>query len=177
MSKKHNIMYCILLIFSLALFTSSCIQGDFMLIACSLALLGSLVIGHFIAAEYALWLGYYKKIQSYHDEEIETYEELVKNLEDQRKLLIDWRRDSELQRARLMANNIIFARVARELIKNATSTDVEYSNRWLDKGAEIKQMIDNTYKNNPNANLEELFDSLIKLRQQIDSGEVDINRD
>lgn len=177
MSKKHNIMYCILLIFSLALFTSSCIQGDFMLMACSLALLGSLVIGYYIAIEYALWLGYYKKIQSYHDAEIENYEELVKNLEDQRKLLIDWRRDSELQRARLMANNIIFARVARELTKNATLTDVEYSNRWLDKGAEIKQMIDNTYKNNPNANLEELFDSLIKLRQQIDSGEVDINRD
>lgn len=169
-------MYYILLILSLALFTSSCVQGDLMLIVCSLALVGSLVVGYYIAIEYALWLGYYKQIHSLHDEEIENYKKLVENLESQIKILIDWRRDSELQQARLLVNNIIFEKVTRELIKSANLKDVVYSNRWLDKCAEIKQMIDDTYKNNPNANLEELFDSLIKLRQQIDSGEIDINR-
>lgn len=144
-----------------------------MLIVCSLIIMGSFVI----AIEYAIQIGYYKKIQSYNDAEIENYEKLVKILEKQKDILTDWHRDSELERARLMVNNIIFERVSRELIKSAKLTDIKNSNRWLDKGTKIKQLIDNTYKNNPKADIEDLFDSLIKLRQQIDSGEIDINRD
>jgi hypothetical protein len=149
-----------------------------------MALLGAAIFGWSTASEYAIWGKYYKDVYPINEEQIKLYQELrenleqnIKILEEEIKLKNDYHRECEIQRASLLATVIIYRKTIRELVREDDPNNVKYANRWLKKGQEIRDMIDEAYAQNPDINLNEIFEGLAKLEKEIDEGTVDIDRE
>lgn len=184
MSRRHNILFLSLIILGIIAFIATCFQGDIVLIGFAVALLGAVLFGWGTASEYAVWGKYYKDVYPINEEQIKLYQELrenleqnIKVLEEEIKLKNDYHRECEIYRASLLATVIIYRKTIRELVREDDPNNVKYANRWLKKGQEIRDMIDEAYAQNPDINLNEIFEGLVKLEKEIDEGTVDINRE
>jgi len=184
MSRRHNIMFLSLIILGIIAFIAVCFQGDIIAICLAGALLGAALFGWGAASEYAIWGKYYKDVYPLNEEQIKLYQELrenleqnIKILEEEIKLKNDYHRECEVQRARLLATVIIYRKTIRELVREDDPNNVKYANRWLKKGQEIKNTIDEAYAQNPAINIDEIFEGLAKLEKEIDEGTVDIDRE
>ena len=184
MSRRHNIMFLSLLILGIIAFVGTCFQGNIVVIGFALALLGAVVFGWSTASEYAVWGKYYKDVYPLNEEQIKLYQELrenleqnIKILEEEIKLRNDYHRECEVQRARLLSTVIIYKKAIHELVREDDPNNVKYANRWIKKGQEIKNTIDEAYAQNPAINIDEIFEGLAKLEKEIDEGTVDIDRE
>lgn len=183
MSRRHNIMFLSLLIMGIIAFVGTCFQGNIVVIGFALALLGAIVFGWGTASEYAVWGKYYKDVYPLNEEQIKLYQELrenleqnIKILEEEIKLKNDYHRECEVQRARLLSTVIIYKKAIHELVREDDPNNVKYANRWIKKGQEIKNTIDEAAQN-PATNIDEIFEGLVKLEKAIDEGTVDIDRE
>ena len=184
MSRRHEIMFLSLIILGIIAFVGTCFQGDIVVIGFAVALLGAVVFGWGTASEYAAFGKYYKDVYPINEEQIKLYQELrenleqnIKVLEEEIKLKNDYHRECEIYRASLLATVIIYRKTIRELVREDDPNNVKYANRWLKKGQEIRDMIDEAYAQNPAINIDEIFEGLAKLEKEIDEGTVDINRE
>ena len=184
MSRRHNFMFLSLIILGTIAFAGACFQGDIDVILFAGALLGAVVFGWCTASEYAIMGKYYKDVYPINEEQIKLYQGLrenlernIKILEEEIKLKNDYHRECEVQRARLLSTVIIYRKVIHELLREDGPNNVKYANRWLKKGQDIRNTIDETYAQNPAINIDEIFEGLAKLEKAIDDGTVDIDRE
>ena len=71
----------------------------------------------------------------------------------------------------------MYKKAIHELVREDDPNNVKYANRWIKKGQEIKNAIDEAYAQNPAINVDEIFEGLVKLEKAIDEGTVDIDRE
>lgn len=176
-------MFLSLIILGTIAFIATCFQEDIVVTGFAMALLGAAIFGWSTASEYAVLGKYYKDVYPINEEQIKLYQELrenleqnIKILEEEIKLKNDYHRVCEVQRARLLSTVIIYKKAIHELVREDDPNNVKYANRWIKKGQEIKNTIDEAYAQNPAINIDEIFEGLVKLEKEIDEGTVDIDR-
>jgi hypothetical protein len=176
MSKKHIIAFIILVVLSLISLAGSLITENVVGIGFSITLIGVLVFSIAVASEYAITYEYHKKAFPILEEQIKLLEELRENHEDQIKTLTDMYHDATQQRLNYLASLISFEAAFQEFLKENNPHAVKYANRWLNKSKEIQKLVDESYNKESLDNWFEISDGLFKYRDQIHSGEIDIDR-
>lgn len=177
MRKIHHYMFISLLVLGAIAFMGACSKGEIWYITLTAAALGVIIFGYCVASEYALFGKYYKDVCSINEEIIKNYQDIRRILEEQVKLQDSYQRDCDVQRARLITNLMVYREAMSELLDTNNPNNIKYANRWLVKGQEIIDTIDEAYKQNPQIKAEEIFQGLSKLEEEIKAGVVDIHRD
>jgi hypothetical protein len=117
-----------------------------------------------------------KLIKSY-KEGIQISDKLIDNLNKKVALLNEWHDSTRRYASILILSEACLTKALEEVNTNQDNKGLIYSKRWLDKRTDMLEELRCECDKQGNKNLEEIYDSSLRIAGLIYKGELDIDRD
>jgi hypothetical protein len=117
-----------------------------------------------------------KLIKSY-KEGIQISDKLIDNLNKKVALLNEWHDSTRRYASILILSEACLTKALEEVNTNQDNKGLIYSKRWLDKRTDMLKELRCECEKQGNKNLEEIYDSSLRIAGLIYEGELDIDRD
>mgnify|MGYP003391147865 CR=1 FL=1 len=117
-----------------------------------------------------------KLIKSY-KEGIQISDKLIENLNKKVALLNEWHDNTRRYASILVLSEACLTKALEDINTNQDNKGLIYSKRWLDKRTDMLKELRFECDKKGNKNLEEIYDSSLRIAGLIYKGELDIDRD
>lgn len=117
-----------------------------------------------------------KLIKSY-KEGIQISDKLIENLNKEIALLNEWHDNTRRYASILALSEACLTKALEDINTNQDNKGLIYSKRWLDKRTDMLEELRCECEKKGNKNLEEIYDSSLRIAYLIYKGELDIDRD
>lgn len=123
------------------------------------------------------FLFFLKKLEKSYNQEIQTYKDLNANYE----LLIEqgkeWHDNTRFSAAKSALSEACLVKALEEINTNQDGKGMVYAERWLEKRTDMLEELQQEVEAIGHRNLDETYDSSLRISIMIYSGELDIKRD
>lgn len=176
MKKKEMFMFYFIIALGAISAIFSAFSGDIPLLGMTVALVGVTLFGMVTAQTYAYKNDLNTDIIQKYKEAIELYEQLSKEYETRIKMSDDDYYAQRLLNLKQYVHIIFLSQALKEFALPDNDKSLIYANRWLLKRDEVLRTIDDTPNNNTPEVINEMFDSIKRLSEDIDNGKLNIER-
>lgn len=123
------------------------------------------------------FLFFLKKLEKSYNQEIQTYKDLNANYELQIEQGKEWHDNTRFSAAKSTLSEACLVKALEEINTNQDGKGMVYAERWLEKRTEMLEELQQESEAVGHRNLDELYDSSLRISIMIYSGELDIKRD
>ena len=123
------------------------------------------------------FLFFLKKLEKSYNQEIQTYKDLNANYELQIEQGKEWHDNTRFSAAKSTLSEACLVKALEEINTNQDGKGMVYAERWLEKRTEMLEELQQEAEAVGHRNLDELYDSSLRISIMIYSGELDIKRD
>ena len=123
------------------------------------------------------FLFFLKKLEKSYNQEIQTYKGLNANYEQQIEQHKEWHDNTRFSAAKSTLSEACLVKALEEINTNQDGKGMVYAERWLEKRTEMLEELQQESEAIGHRNLDELYDSSLRISIMIYSGELDIKRD
>lgn len=123
------------------------------------------------------FLFFLHKLEKSYNQEIQTYKDLNANYEEQIEKLNEWHDNTRFSAAKSTLSEACLIKALEEINTNQDGKGMVYAERWLEKRIEMVEELQQESDAIGHRNLDELYDSSLRISIMIYSGELDIKRD
>lgn len=123
------------------------------------------------------FLFFLNKLEKSYNQEIQTYKDISTNHEQLIEKLNEWHDNTRFSAAKSTLSEACLVKALEEINTNQDGKGMVYAERWLEKRTEMLEELQQESEAVGHRNLDELYDSSLRISIMIYSGELDIKRD
>lgn len=123
------------------------------------------------------FLFFLHKLEKSYNQEIQFYKNISTIYEEQIEKLNEWHDNTRFSAAKSTLSEACLIKALEEINTNQDGKGMVYAERWLEKRIEMVEELQQESDAIGHRNLDELYDSSLRISIMIYSGELDIKRD
>lgn len=123
------------------------------------------------------FLFFLNKLEKSYNQEIQTYKNISTNHEQHIEKLNEWLDNTRFSAAKSALSEACLVKALEEINTNQDGKGMVYAERWLEKRTDMLEELQQEVEAIGHRNLDETYDSSLRISIMIYSGELDIKRD
>lgn len=123
------------------------------------------------------FLFFLHKLEKSYNQKIQFYENISTIYEEQIEKLNEWHDNTRFSAAKSTLSEACLIKALEEINTNQDGKGMVYAERWLEKRKEMLEELQQESEAIGHRNLDEIYDSSLRISIMIYSGELDIKRD